>query len=119
PEPDIGFVPRELEHTRRRGYIDGPPALAVEIVSPDSVECDYIKKYAIYEQAGVREYWIIDPDAGKPTFFRLHGKRFKEVKLTKHIFKSEVLPGFTLDVRWLFTADRPRAFAVLQSLRAR
>jgi Uma2 family endonuclease len=116
PEPDIGFVPTELEHTRRRGYIDGPPALAVEIVSPDSVERDYIKKYALYEEAGVREYWIIDPDAGKATFLRLHGKRFKEVKPVKHIFKSEVLPGFSVDVRWLFAANRPRAYDVLQGL---
>lgn len=116
PEPDIGFVPKELEHTRRRGYIDGPPALAVEIVSPDSVERDYLKKYAIYEEAGVREYWIIDPDAGKAAFLRLHGKRFREVKLVKHIFKSEVLPGFALDVRWLFAANRPRAYDVLQGL---
>jgi len=116
PEPDIGFVPKELEHLRRRGFIDGPPALAVEIVSPDSVERDYIKKYAIYEEAGVREYWIIDPDAGKAKFLRLHGKRFKEVKPVKHIFKSEVLPGFSFDVRWLFAANRPRYFDVLQAM---
>src|SRR5205809_39351 len=62
PEPDLGYVSKRREATRKRGYIDGPPDLAVEIVSPDSVQRDYLQKRAIYEEAGVREYWIIDLD---------------------------------------------------------
>ena len=116
PEPDIGFVPKALEHTRRRGFIDGPPALAVEIVSPDSVARDYVQKRAIYEAAGVQEYWIIDPDEERATFLRLRNGRFEEVQPTDHIFRSEVLPGFSLDVRWLWATDRPRAFDVLRQL---
>jgi Uma2 family endonuclease len=116
PEPDIGFVPKELEFTRRRGYIDGPPALAVEIVSPDSVSRDYIQKRAIYEKAGVREYWIIDPDAKRTTFLRLREGRFKTVTPAGHIFHSQVLPGFFLDVRWLWRKSRPKAYDVVRQL---
>src|SRR5262249_54557527 len=38
PEPDIGFVRKARLKTVRRGQVDGPPDLAVEIVSPDSVD---------------------------------------------------------------------------------
>src|SRR5437870_2184576 len=38
PEPDIGFIGKERLHLVKRGRVDGPPDLAVEIVSPDSVE---------------------------------------------------------------------------------
>lgn len=116
PEPDIGFVPKAMEHRRRRGFIDGPPALAIEIVSPDSVDRDYVRKRSLYEAAGVAEYWIIDPDDGRATFLRLRDGRFVEVSPVDHIFHSEVLPGFSLDVRWLRLSSRPRAYDVLRRL---
>lgn len=66
PEPDIGFVASHREGIIKPGY--GPPDLAVEIVSPESVERDYDRKRRYYETAGVREYWIIDPDERKALF---------------------------------------------------
>ena len=116
PEPDIGFVAKELEHLRRRGYIDGPPSLAIEIVSPDSVERDYLQKRSIYEQAGVQEYWIIDPDEQRVTFLVLKGKKYQQVKPTKHIYQSRVLPGLCIDERWLLSKSRPRVYDVLRQL---
>jgi Uma2 family endonuclease len=116
PEPDIGFVPKELESMRTRGYIDGPPSLAVEIVSPDSVSRDYVQKRAIYEEAGVREYWIIDPDAKRATFLRLREGHFKTVTPARHIFHSQVLPGFFVDVRWLWRKRRPRVYDLVRHL---
>jgi Uma2 family endonuclease len=116
PEPDIGFVPRALEATRRRGFIDSPPRLAVEIVSPDSVQRDYVDKRAIYEQARVAEYWIIDPDERKATFLVLRGGRYKKVSPVNHIYSSKAIPGLRLDVRWLWSDSRPPAYRVLQQL---
>lgn len=116
PEPDLGFVAKALEATRRRGYVDGPPSLAIEIVSPDSAHRDYVLKKDIYERAAVGEYWIIDPDDQRVTFYVLHGKRFKKVAPVKHVFKSRVLPGFYMDERWLLTPARPKAFDFLQRL---
>jgi Uma2 family endonuclease len=116
PEPDIGFLPKELAGLRRRGYIDGPPALAIEIVSPDSVHRDYVLKRKIYEEAGVREYWIIDPDEQTVTFLCLRKGRFKERKPVKHLWRSEVLTGFAVDVRWFWAANRPKVYDVLRRL---
>src|SRR5260370_40933457 len=41
PEPDSAFVRRERLHLVQRGFVQGPPDLAVEIVSPDSIDRDY------------------------------------------------------------------------------
>lgn len=61
-EPDIVFYLNEhrdrLEHQR-----GGPPDLAFEVLSPGTRRSDRREKYAEYAQAGVREYWIVDPDA--------------------------------------------------------
>jgi Uma2 family endonuclease len=113
PEPDIGFLPKEWESTRRRGYINGPPAVAIEIVSPDSVGRDYIQKRAIYERSGVPEYWIIDPDKKQATFLVLSGGRYETLKPINHIFFSKALPGFRLDERWLWKTPRPRIHDIL------
>lgn len=67
PEPDIGYVgPDKLEHVLP-GYVAGAPDVAIEIVSKDSGERDYVTKRAKYEKAGVGEYWIIDPLQEKAT----------------------------------------------------
>jgi Uma2 family endonuclease len=119
PEPDLGFLPKDQLSQRERGFIDGPPALAVEIVSPDSVDRDYVKKLKLYRKAGVKEYWIIDLDAPRATFLVLEGKKYKKVAPVKHIYKSVVLPGFDIDVRWLFAKDRPNILEVLPRLLAK
>ncbi len=92
------------------------PDLAIEIVSPDSVDRDYDLKREIYEKAGVREYWILDPDLHRATFLRLKRRRYTEIKPTRHIFRSEVLRDLELDVRWLTTTQRPSAHEVVQRL---
>ncbi len=58
-EPDVSVIcdPGKLTD---RGCL-GAPDLIFEIVSPSSRRMDYNIKNAIYAQAGVREYWIIDP----------------------------------------------------------
>ena len=40
---------------------NGAPDFIIEIVSPSNAADDYIKKLYYYKNAGVREYWIVDP----------------------------------------------------------
>ncbi len=59
-EPDVIVVCDPSKNTNR--CILGAPDLVVEILSPSSVKMDTKLKMAKYATAGVREYWVIDPD---------------------------------------------------------
>lgn len=59
-QPDI-MVGCDPERFNSRGHL-GAPDLIVEIVSPDSGIVDRKRKFALYEQHGVREYWIVDEE---------------------------------------------------------
>jgi Uma2 family endonuclease len=103
PEPDLGFVKKNRLHLIKRGYIDGYPDAAFEIVSPESVERDYVKKRAQFEKARVPEYWIIDEIEERVTLLRL-GKDgiFREVPARNGVFRSTVIKGFWLKESWLW-----------------
>jgi Uma2 family endonuclease len=117
PEPDIAFVAKERLHLVQRGYIDGPPDLAIEIVSPDSVERDYQTKKEQYEKAGVREYWIVDEIMQEVTLYRLNAQgSFSKVKPRKGVLTSKVLPGFWLRTDWLWQTPLPDTLETLAQL---
>jgi Uma2 family endonuclease len=62
-EPDVVFVtPANLAITQQdEKRIVGAPDLVVEVLSPSTAKFDRQEKYQAYEQAGVGEYWIVDP----------------------------------------------------------
>ena len=58
-EPDISVVCNPSKLTDKG--CSGAPDLIIEILSPTSRKRDYITKNSLYSDAGVREYWIVDP----------------------------------------------------------
>ncbi len=119
PEPDLAFVRTERVACMKRGYVEGPPDLAIEIVSPDSVDRDYERKRQVYEEAGVVEYWIIDPEESTAVFLVRKGNRFEESFPREKLFRSDVLPGFELDVRWLWQRPLPVTRTIVDHLLSR
>ena len=66
-EPDLVFVaPDQLEILTAKN-IQGTPALVIEILSPSTRKRDREVKRRLYERAGVREYWLVDPDPNAVT----------------------------------------------------
>lgn len=116
PEPDVGYVQRSRAAIIKHGYIDGPPDFAIEVVSPDSVDRDYELKRQAYESAGVREYWIIDPDEQSAVFLEHDGQRFAERFAEHHIIRSTAVPGFYVDVRWLWQRPLPATLPIIQEM---
>ncbi len=116
PEPDVAFVSAARADIRRPGYFDGPPDLAIEVVSPESVSRDYDEKRGRYEAAGVREYWIIDADERRATFLVLEGGKFVDAALDAGVFRSRVLPGAFLDPSWLWERPLPSVRSTVDRL---
>ena len=115
--PDIIFVAKENLHKLTTNYLDGAPDIAVEIISPDSRSRDRGEKFYEYEQAGVREYWLIDPDRKQAEFY-LRGEDgiFRLVFAGgEGVFRSEVLKGFWLKVEWLWEEPLPSLMSVLKA----
>lgn len=62
-EPDIAVICNKNKLTEQG--CNGAPDIAIEVVSPGNANHDYVTKLAKYQQAGVREYWIINPETSK------------------------------------------------------
>lgn len=60
-QPDICVI-CDLSKLDERGCI-GAPDLIVEVLSPSTAKYDWNYKFNLYEKAGVKEYWIVDPKA--------------------------------------------------------
>jgi len=115
-EPDVPFLAKEHLDRIRKSHIEGPADIAVEVISPDSRGRDRGDKYVEYEQAGVREYWLIDPIRKKAEFYLLGADGTYELAEIgmDGIFRSTVLEGFWLKVDWLWQEPLPERMGVLK-----
>ncbi|HUW65196.1 MAG TPA: Uma2 family endonuclease [Spirochaetia bacterium] len=117
-EPDIIFVRQEQLPRFKQTYFDGSPDVIVEIVSPESCIRDREIKYGEYEAAGVREYWLIDPDHRQADFFHLgaDGRYHPETPDKEGVFHSAAFSGFRLKPDWLWQDPLPSEIAVLREM---
>jgi Uma2 family endonuclease len=109
-EPDIVYVGKEHYRKRSEDAWNGAD-LAIEVVSPERSDHtrDYRKKREDYAEAGILEYWIVDPQRHKITILTLtreksyavHGE-FKKGEQAH----SKLLAGFAVDVDAAFAAGK-------------
>lgn len=64
-QPDIMILCKDRRKLLRKGRIYGAPDLVIEVLSPSTKKKDCTEKLHKYQQRGVREYWLIDPDEKK------------------------------------------------------
>jgi Uma2 family endonuclease len=107
-EPDVSFVSKERlaagPRPERGRHARIVPDLVVEILSRSTHRRDRTVKKTVYAANGVREYWLVDPDARQVTVLRRRDERFDQGVLCvagAHV-TSEVLPGLDLAVDDLF-----------------
>ena len=104
-EPDIFFIGKE--HSDRIGErVCGVPDLVVEVISSSTERTDRVEKFLEYAKAGIREYWLIDPEKKTVEVYSLRGGDY--ILLGKYsgsqVATSEMLPGFKLRASELFLA---------------
>jgi Uma2 family endonuclease len=69
-QPDLLFVGADqVARVTERG-LEGPPTLAVEVLSESNRRQDEIEKRSLYERAGVVEYWTVDPERERVRVYR-------------------------------------------------
>jgi Uma2 family endonuclease len=105
-QPDVAFISRDRLGIIKR-VINGPVDLAAEIISLGDRNRDRIEKRDLYEQYGVREYWLIDPEAQTVEVLYLESGRYQLFMrcIPGQRVASKLLPGLEIDVAGLFRPD--------------
>jgi Uma2 family endonuclease len=118
-QPDILFLSTAHSDRLRKTYVDGPPDMIVEIVSPESVSRDWRVKYLEYEAAGVSEYWVIDPLAERVELYVLSAdKKYDSIAEREEWLVSTAISGFRIRPEWLWPATRPKVADALRMISA-
>jgi Uma2 family endonuclease len=117
-ESDVLFVAAQRLDRLKETYLDGPADLVIEIISPESVGRDRGDKFEEYREAGIPEYWLIDPRLDQTNFYQLDstGRSQDMVPDANGVYTSKALPGFWLRVDWLWQDPLPDPTAALLEL---
>lgn len=107
-QPDlIVLLPGSRARPVRRG-VEGPPDLLIEVLSPSNRSHDQVRKRALYASGGVREYWIVDPDAATIEIIGADGETVQHAAAKSHAMltlHSPLLGELVFDSTMLFPAD--------------
>jgi len=111
-EPDLLVVMNDQRDILTEKHVRGAPAIVVEILSPGTRQRDEILKRQLYARAGVREYWMVDPEGQAISVCRQSGSAGFEHTIelraaSGDVLTSELLPGFSLALERLFEGPPP------------
>jgi Uma2 family endonuclease len=105
-EPDLLVVAADQSDILTDKHVRGTPALVIEILSPGTRKTDEITKRRLYDRAGVREYWIVDPELDVVKVFRREPHGLARVaELSREAgenLTTPLLPGLAISLPELF-----------------
>ncbi len=117
PEPDICFIRKSRQAIVNDRYVDGPPDLCVEVISKSSRKYDRGRKFVLYAEHDVKEYWIIDPLKNTVEFYQNQSREFVNIPPDEQgRVHSKVLPGLWLKPEWLVAEPLPSFLEALQEI---
>ncbi|HEY0009235.1 MAG TPA: Uma2 family endonuclease [Tepidisphaeraceae bacterium] len=102
--PDVAFVSAARVDQLRAGsgFLNGPPDLAVEVLSPSNSAAEMLEKVSDYLKAGTKLVWIVNPTRRTITVHDV-GKQDVDVLAETDTLTAEgVLPGFAVRVATIF-----------------
>jgi Uma2 family endonuclease len=100
-EPDVAVILSERASIVGPKNVQGAPEIAIEVLSEGTRRKDKTVKRRLYEQHGVTDVWLVDPDDLSVTISRGGG-----ATVVRDVVSSPLLPGFVLDLRYVFS-DQP------------
>ena len=99
--PDAAFVRIDRDEIPQHGYLNGPPDLAVEGVSPDDRVREVDAKARFWIEKGTRLVWVLWPQTRSVTVYRPKGEP-QVLHDDDALDGEDVLPGFSLRVGDIF-----------------
>jgi Uma2 family endonuclease len=103
---DLAVISRSqiIDSLEQTAICEIPPLLAIEIVSPDSIQRDYRYKRSEYAAVGIAEYWIVDPLEQKITVLTFNeGLYDEQVFLGETAIASNQFPELKITVNEILT----------------
>ena len=101
-QPDIIII-CDKSGLKKTGYY-GVPELIIEVVSPSTGQKDKIEKFNLYEKAGVKEYWIVEPDEKVVMVFTLEEGRYGRPQMysEEDKVKVSIFDDLVIDLKPVF-----------------
>jgi Uma2 family endonuclease len=100
--PDVAFVRADrIPEKLPRGFFDGPPDLAIEVLSPGDRASEVQSKIHDWLEAGCRAVWIVDPETKSVTIYK-STHDIAVLNLADTLADDQILPGFTAAVSEIF-----------------
>lgn len=113
--PDLSFLSAAHANRVQNRRVMGPVDLAIEFLSTSTRQYDLGEKRAAYRAGQVPEIWLIDAEQKRFEADVLEGQTYASETLTAGRWASRALPGFSLDVAWLWAETPPNPLACLDS----
>ena len=99
-QPDLCVI-CDVSKIKKQGCV-GSPDLVIEILSLGNSRKEMSAKFQIYEQAGVREYWVVFPYEQVIQQYILQDEKFHSLPISEKTIKSFILEDFEVDIDTIF-----------------
>ena len=100
-QPDLCVV-CDFEKIDSKGCV-GAPDLVVEILSPGNSKKEMKSKFALYQEEGVREYWVVDPERELVFVYVAENKKFRPtIPIADDYVCSTIFPDFKIHTADIF-----------------
>jgi Uma2 family endonuclease len=114
--PDLAFFTNEQSARLASTHAPFAPTLVIEALSPRTAHLDSGPKFTAYEEHGVAEYWILDPDHLAHQFYRREGEMLVPFAEEADLIRSQTVKGFWLKRAWLNPQKLPPVRVALAEL---
>ncbi len=109
-QPDLCVV-CDLSKLDTRGCL-GAPDLVIEILSPGNSRKELRDKYELYQEAGVREYWLVTPEKRSVSVYVLNEEEIfigLQPLTDEEILRTDILPGLEIDLAYVFGKEHQQS----------
>lgn len=114
--PDLSYFTKAQVARLGETHAAFAPTMVAEALSPSTAHVDTGRKFAAYEQHGVSEYWILDPQRLRHHFYRREGEMLVEFGAGAERIDSASIGGFWLRRDWLDVARLPAVGVCLREI---